>query len=93
MTTNDIAFLEELCDRFMLAQTATGLTRTAFGKRVGLSVSQMTNISRHRNPPSHEAIKNACREFGFTPNYFYDGSRVGLLDALIAGRLRDMESR
>ena len=93
MATNDITFLEDLCDRFMTAQTATGLTRTAFGKRVGLSVSQMTNISRHRNPPSHEAIKNACREFGFTANWFYDGIRVGLLDDVIAERLRDMESR
>jgi hypothetical protein len=92
MTSNDPDFLEQLCNRFILAQEATGLSRVAFGKRVGLSGSQMTNISRYCNPPSHEALRNACREFGFTANWFYEGSPAGLLDAIIAERKRRANS-
>jgi transcriptional regulator with XRE-family HTH domain len=88
-----IDFIEGLCDRFILAQEATGLSRVAFGRRVGLTGPQVTNISRYRNPPSHEAIHAACREFGYTANWFYEGSRVGLLDTLIAERLRLREGQ
>ena len=66
MSSSDHDFLEQLCDQFILAQEATSLSQGAFhASRVGLSGPQVTNIKKHRNPPSHEAIRNACREFGF----------------------------
>jgi len=53
--------LEQICDRFLLAQEATGLTKGAFARRVGLTPSQLTNISKYRNAPPHEAIEKAAR--------------------------------
>lgn len=93
MPTDDLAFLEDLCDRFMLAREATGLTKAEFARRVGLSSPQLTNISKYRNPPSHAAIRNACREFGFPANWFYEGVTFGVRDAEIAERLRGIVSR
>jgi hypothetical protein len=84
----DDGFIEQLCDRFMLVQRASRLTRVAFGARVGLSGPQMTNISNRRNPPSHDAIATAAWEFGFTTDFLYFGSRVGFRDPAIAERLR-----
>jgi transcriptional regulator with XRE-family HTH domain len=93
MSSNDTVFIEQLCDRFILAQEATGLTQAAFAQRVGLTSPQMTNIKKYRNPPSHEAIRNACREFGFPANWFYEGTKFGMLDPAIASRLKDLRAR
>jgi len=84
------SFREGLCDRFLLAQEATGLSKKEFAARVGLTPPQLTNISTYRNPPSHEAILAAMREFGFTSDWFYAGSRVGFRDASLADRLRQV---
>ena len=88
MSSSDTVFIEKLCDHFVLAQEATGLSQAAFAQRVGLTSPQMTNIKKHRNPPSREAIRNACREFGFPPALFYEGVAFGTRDPLIAERLR-----
>jgi transcriptional regulator with XRE-family HTH domain len=90
MPETNASFREALCNRFLLAQDATGLTAKQFGERVGLASPQMTNIKRYRNPPSHEAIRNAVREFGFTADWFYFGSKAGFRDAALAARLRDI---
>lgn len=86
-------FREAMCDRFLLAQKATGLSKVEFGHRVGLTSSQITNIKTYRNAPSHEAINAALREFGFTADWFYVGSRVGFRDPTLADRLRAIESQ
>jgi transcriptional regulator with XRE-family HTH domain len=83
--------LEQICDRFLLAQEATGLTKGAFARRVGLTPSQLTNISKYRNAPPHEAIEKAAREFGITTDYLYFGTRSGFRDPKLADRLRDLE--
>jgi transcriptional regulator with XRE-family HTH domain len=88
MSSSDTVFIEKLCDRFLLAQEATGLSQAAFASRVGLTSPQMTNIKKHRNPPSHEAIRNACREFGFPSDLFYEGVTYGVRDPAMAERLR-----
>jgi transcriptional regulator with XRE-family HTH domain len=87
------SFLEGMCDRFLLAQEATGLSKFAFAKRVGLTPSQLTNIKNHRNAPAHAAIHAAMREFGFTADWFYSGSRVGFRDQSLADRLRAIEGQ
>lgn len=91
MDASNVEFLEKLCHRFMQAQEVTKLSKKDFGERVGLSSQQMTNISTYRNPPSHEAIRRAATEFGFTADWFYFGSRVGFRDPVLAERLRELE--
>lgn len=86
------AFREAICSRFLLAQEATGLSKVEFAARVGLTSQQISNIRRFRNPPPHEAIAAAVREFGFTADWFYVGSRVGFRDGALAERLRGLES-
>jgi transcriptional regulator with XRE-family HTH domain len=81
-----------MCDRFMLAQEASGLPKGRFAARVGLTPSQLTNIARYRNPPNHEAIELASRELGLTTDWFYFGSRAGFREPRMADRLRDLES-
>ena len=86
-------FREDICKRFMIAQEASGLSKTEFASRVGLTSQQMSNIKKFRNPPSHEAIAAAVREFGFTADWFYVGSRVGFRDPELAERLRTAQLR
>jgi len=93
MPPNETAFIEALCDRFVLAQEASGLAKGKFAQVVGLTSSQFTNISNYRNPPSHSVIKKAVLELGFTVNWFYFGSRAGFEDQALADRLRDLEAR
>lgn len=86
-------FKEMLCDRFMIACEASLLPKNAFAKRVGLIPSQITNISNYRNPPSHDAIRAAIREFGFTANWFYEGDHVGFRDEALGRRVEALEAR
>ena len=67
------------------------MTKGAFARRVGLTPSQLTNISKYRNAPPHEAIEKAAREFGITTDYLYFGTRSGFRDPKLADRLRDLE--
>ena len=92
MPMNAASLRESLCDRFMLAQDATGLSKGEFAAAVGLTPSQLTNIKRYRNPPSHEAIYRAVREFGFTADWFYEGTKSGFRDPTLADRLRAAEA-
>lgn len=91
--TDDTTFREGMCDRFLLAQEATGLGKKAFAEKVGLTPPQMTNIRRYRNAPSHEVIHRAIREFGFTADWFYEANKVGFRDPGLADRLRAAEAR
>jgi transcriptional regulator with XRE-family HTH domain len=84
---------EQLCKRFLLTQEASGLHKSEFARRAGLSPSQLANIAKYRNPPSHEAIERAAREFGLTSDWFYFGSRVGFRDPKMADQLRNLGSK
>jgi transcriptional regulator with XRE-family HTH domain len=88
MKTPSVKLLDDLCDRFLLAQDATGLSKKEFAAAVGLTSSKLTNIKNYRNPPSHESIYRAMVEFGFTADWFYTGSRIGFRDPGLAARLR-----
>jgi len=87
---NHTAFREALCDRLMLLQEASGLPKGKFAARVGLTAPKLTNISNYRNPPSHEVIRAAVREFGVTAEWFYFGSMIGFRDPDLAERLREL---
>ena len=91
MTASATELQELLCNRFLVAQEATGLSRKDFAAAVGLKPPQLTNISRYRNPPSHLAIHKAIQEFGFTADWFYGGSRAGFRDVTLATRLREAQ--
>jgi transcriptional regulator with XRE-family HTH domain len=93
MTEMPPTLREAICNRFILAQEATGLSKGDFASRVGLTSSQFSNIKNFRNPPSYEAIAAAVREFGFTSDWFVVGSRVGFRDEKLAERLRELEAR
>src|SRR5579862_2222005 len=86
-------FKELICNRFMLAVEATGLSKKEFGARVGLTPSQMTNIKTYRNPPSRSAIARAVAEFGFTTDYFYMGVRAGMRDPVLTDKIRAAKAK
>lgn len=81
-------FKEQVCNRFRLAQEATGLRKGVFARRVGISPSQFTNICRYKNPPPPLAIAAAVREFGFTADFFVTGSRAGMRDPALPEKLQ-----
>ncbi len=89
----DIEFKELLCNRFILAQEATGLSKKDFAKRVGLTSQQLSNIKVYRNPPSALAIAKAVTEFGFTTDFFYMGTRAGMRDPLLSEKLNDAQAK
>jgi transcriptional regulator with XRE-family HTH domain len=64
---------ESLCQRFLLVQEASGLSKTSFAKLVGMSPQQFSNVRNLRTAPSHEAILRACEEFGLASDWFYFG--------------------
>lgn len=86
----DVEFIEEMCDRFMVAWEASGLSKQAFAESVGLTGSQLTNISRYRNPPPHKTLAEAARIYGLTTDFFYTGTLGGMRDQKMADRLRDV---
>ncbi len=89
----DIELIELICNRFVLAQEATGLRKGEFAKAVGLTPQQFTNISRYRNPPSPKAITLACEQFGFTTDFFYRGERPGFRDPALPMKLRGAQRK
>lgn len=86
-------FKERVCDRFRLAQEATGLRKGVFARRVGISPSQLTNIFRYKNPPPPPAIVAAVREFGFTTDFFLTGERAGMRDPALPEKLRQAATK
>lgn len=91
MSADAASLTEQLCDRFLLAQQASGLPKGAFARAVGMTPSQLTNIAKYRNRPPHDAIEQAARLFGFTADWFYFGSMAGFRDPTMAARLRNLE--
>lgn len=90
---NNLEAKKMLCNRFVLAQKATGLNKKAFAECVGLTPSQFTNIARYRNPPSREAVARACAEFGFTTDFFYLGQRAGMHDPEMSEKIRKAQTK
>lgn len=85
--------IETLCDNFMLLWEATGLSKQEFARTVGLTPSQLTNISNYRNPPAPQAIAAAARVYGVTADFLYFGSLGGMRDEARAARLRELATR
>lgn len=84
---------ELLCNRFMVAQEATGLNKKDFGAAVGASPQTMSMIKAYSRQPSREVVQAAIREFGFTAEWFYLGQRGGIQDRELAEKLREAERR
>lgn len=86
----DVEFVEGLCDRFMAAWEASGLSKQEFARSVGLTGPKLTNIGNYRNPPPHKAIAEAARVYGLTTDFFYTGTLGGMRDQKMADRLREL---
>jgi ribosome-binding protein aMBF1 (putative translation factor) len=86
----DVEFIELMCDRFMAACEASGLSKQDFARTVGLTAQQLSNISVYRNPPSHKALAEAARAFGLTTDFFYSGNLGGMRDQTMADKLREI---
>ncbi len=89
----DVEFKEALCDRFVLAQEASGLGKKAFAESVGLTAQQLSNIARYRNPPPPKAVNEACRVYGYTTDFFYRNEWGGMRDPTLPGRLHAAQER
>ena len=89
----DVDLIEGLCDRFMLAQEASGRSKAEFAESVGLTGPKLTNIKRYRNPPSHHAIAAAAQIYGLTTDFFYTGNLGGMRDQCMADKLRKLMER
>lgn len=64
---------ESLCQRFLLVQEASGLSKIRFAKLVGMSPQQLSNVRTLRTAPSHQSILAACEVFGLSSDWFYFG--------------------
>ena len=69
---------------------ASGIRKNKFALSVGLSGSQLTNISRFRNPPAHTAISKASRIYGVPVDFFYTESLAGVRDERLLDSLRTL---
>jgi transcriptional regulator with XRE-family HTH domain len=73
MSDNSREFHESLCQRFLLVQEISGLSKTGFAKVVGMSPQQLSNVQSYRTAPSHVSIMLACENFGVSADWFYFG--------------------
>lgn len=64
---------ESLCQRFVLVQESSGLSKAAFARMVGMSPQQFSNVANLRTAPSHKSILRACEAFGLQSDWFYFG--------------------
>jgi transcriptional regulator with XRE-family HTH domain len=83
-----------IAERFRMAADASGLSKTEFADRLRLSSAILGNMAGKKarvTPPSHVAIYRAIQEFGFTADWFYQGSKVGFRDPKLARRLTEIE--
>jgi|SRR5579862_3165518 len=81
-----------LSDRFVLLPSALGLTKTEFGRRIGITSQQFSNIQKRRAAPSHDMISATIREFGLTADYFYQGVLYGIRNPELARWLDEKHS-
>lgn len=51
----------------------SGLTKTAFGKRIGVSQSSISQLCSGDSYPRNGTIKNICREFGISEEWLRTG--------------------
>src|SRR5215831_10958255 len=73
-----LAMRETLCDRVMLVQTASGLTKRKFAKSIGISETQLANYAAYTNTPAHAIILQVSQRYGIPLEFFYGvvGERV-----------------
>jgi transcriptional regulator with XRE-family HTH domain len=83
---------ETICDRFILLQEASGLNKVKFGRAVGLTSSQLTNIASYRTPPPHAAIKRASDLLNMPIDWIYGGKMPGFENPDLLSRITSAEA-
>ena len=67
----------------------SGLTKTAFGKRIGVSQSFVSQMCSGTSSPSTGTIKNICREFNISEDWLLAGKGEPFLPQSKEDVLRD----
>lgn len=67
----------------------SGLTKTAFGKRIGVSQSFVSQMCSGTSYPSAGTIKNICREFNISEDWLLTGEGEPFLPQSREDVLRD----
>ncbi|WP_305178392.1 helix-turn-helix domain-containing protein [Faecalibaculum rodentium] len=77
-------------ERIALVRKESGLSKTDFGKKLGIGVSSVTRLETGENNPSERTLKLICSEFRVNFEWLTEGtgemySRVGntLLEMLV----------
>lgn len=89
----DAAFIKAVCDRIAIAIETTGLSKKAFGERIGLTSPQVSNALSYRTAPKPWVIDKICAEFGFTTDYFYRGVKAGMRDPDLSDKIAEAERK
>lgn len=84
---------EMICDRFMLLQEMSALNKVKFGRLVGLSSAQLTNIAAYRTPPTHAAIKRASDLLSMPIDWIYGGKMPGFENPDLLSRITTAETK
>lgn len=56
--------MDNISERIALVINHSGLTKTAFGKRLNVSQQHISNLALGKTAPSDRTISDICREFG-----------------------------
>lgn len=91
-TIEELQLMETLCDRIMVVQEGSGLSKSRFAALVGLSPPHFTKIVKYQTMPSHLVIRKISSVFGVPTDYFYHGtSRI--LSTPLARQAREALAR
>ena len=65
--------MDSISDRISQCITATGLTKTAFSQKIGLTQAYISALSIGRKIPSDRTIADICREFNVNETWLRTG--------------------
>lgn len=65
--------MENIHERIGAVVRDSGLTKTAFAKRVGISQAMVSMLCSGATAPSNQTIKSICREFGIQEDWLRHG--------------------
>ena len=65
--------MENIHERIGAVVRDSGLTKTAFAKRVGISQAMVSMLCSCATAPSNQTIKSICREFGIQEDWLRHG--------------------
>ena len=93
MTSEEAAVREFVCDMVMLVWQASGTTKTAFARAVGLTPQQLSNYASYLKTPPHAVVARIADYAGLERDFFYPKAKTRASNTPLAKRARALRAK